>query len=298
MNEKNTSPKTEPHKEEEKVIGQWSQGCLDAIHKMVGCKIQIFESVTSNKFKIHVGQTSRFVDHHSPTELLDFLATCRQLKTSLLMQDLGVKTVTDASRQLLEHKVPPCCHAYLGVSSHEAQVTLVVVLDRPLAPENRSNVLTILNGHKLEQLGSIEGNDLISDEEVKVTTLPPADINTGAPDEVNPAVVEALQPDPDEICQALIEEIKTYGTNFWICQFLEDDAEYQINDTRLIHDKIKVLVSSGTLERNHLRAIAWFGLGAEQNRNLLDISFGTFMVIRSDQHAHLVAIAKIESTQL
>lgn len=265
-----------------------------------GCEIQGSEVITSNNVRIYVGQTSRFTEQYSPIERHNFLTKCQELATYLLTQDLAeFETVIDGAKRILKQELPLFCHAYLCIVSHDAQVTLVAVLDRLIHPENTgSNALTILNGHTLDQLGSIERSSEISVEKVKVSTLPslfPVNVANGTPkEEASSPEVERDQLDSDEkTYQALVKEIKSFGSNFWVCQYFEDVGELQPIGTRIIRDEIKILTSSETLEPNYLRALAWFGLGAEQNRNLLDLSFGTFLIIRFDQNAHLVAIAKL-----
>ena len=260
-----------------------------------GCEIQGSEVITSNNVRIYVGQTSRFTEQYSPIELHNFLTKCQELAAHLLTQDLAeFETVIEESKRILKKELPLFCHAYLYIVLHDAQVTLVTVLDRLFLSENTgSNTLTILNGHKLDQLDSIERSSEISDDKVKVSTLSslsPANAANGTPE------VEADQLDSNEkTCQALVMEIKSFGPNFWVYQYFEDAAKFQPNGMQKTHDEIKVILSSGTIEPNYVRALAWFGLGAEQNRNLLDLSFGTFFIIRSDQNAHLVAIAKLNS---
>ena len=271
------------------------QDILKTIKEMVGCELQVFESVTSNEFKIHVGQTSRFVDHYSPTELQEFHTKCRQLVTCFSTQGLELKNVIKKLKRVLEKRIPLFCHANIGISSCDTEVALIVVLDRPLAPENRSNALTILNDYTLDQLSSIEGSSEITVEKVKVSTLSPAVIDNVAPKEVSPPEVEVDQLDPDErTCMVLVEEIKILGTDYWVCQYLETITGFQPNGTQIINNEIKVLVSSGTLKVNRLRALVWLGLGAEKNRNLLDLSFGRFLIIRSNENQQMVAIAKLE----
>lgn len=279
------------------------QACLDVIKDIIGgCEIQGSEVITSNDVRIYVGETSRFTEQYSPIELHNFLTKCQKLAAYLLTQDFAeFETVIEESKRILKRGLPLFCHAYLCISSHSTQVNLVAVLDRLFLSGNTgSNALTILNGHLLDQLGSIERSREISVDKVNTPTLPslsPTDAANGTLKvEVNPPEVEIDQLDPvKKISQALVEELKSFGTNFWVCHYLEDDAKLPLNGIRINHDEIKVIVSSGTLESNYVRALAWFGLGTEQNRNLLDLSFGTFLIIRSNQNAHLVAITKLDS---
>jgi len=209
------------------------QVCLDAIKDMIGrCEIQGSEVITSNDVGVYVGQTNRFTEQYSFIELHNFLTKCQELATYLLTQNLTeFETVIEESKKNLKQDLPLFCHAYLCIVSHDAQLTLVAVLDRFIHPENTgSNALTILRGRTLDQLGSIEKSSEKSVEKVKVSTLPslfPANVANGTPkEEASPPEVEGDQLDSDEkTCQALVKEIKSFGPNFWVCQYLEDVGE-------------------------------------------------------------------------
>ena len=270
---------------------------LDTIKKMVGCEIQMSESITSNEFKIYGGQTNRYADHYDPTELQDILDKCQE---HLLLQNFEFKTVTEGSKRLIKQWIPPFCHAYFGIASCDTESALIVVLDRPMAPENSgSNVLIILNGNTLDQLCSIEKSNKISVEKVKVSTLPPAVLDTESPEEEGiPPRVELEQLDPNgRIYQELVAEAREFGTEFWICQYLGDFVRFKSARIPIIHaHEVKVLESSSIHEPQCLRALVWFALNVESTRNHINLPFGTFVIIRSDQNAHMVAIAKLDSS--
>ena len=239
---------------------------LDTINEMVGCEVQVSELVTSNDLKIYVGQSSRFTDHYSSTYLQKFLSKCWQLATRLSMQDLGFEIVEEQSKRLLEQGVLPFCHAFLFIISSDPQGVLVVVLDRPLVVTENT------------QLKVITIHSMLQEQE---GTLPSVEL-----DHLNPI---------EESCEALVEEVRELGTHFWVCQYLGDFARFQSAGIPIIHaHEIKVLVSSGNSEPDYLRALVWFALGVESTRNRVNLSFGTFLVIRSGQNETLFAIAKLD----
>lgn len=135
-------------------------------------------------------------------------------------------------------------------------------------------------------------------EEIKFSTLPPTVIDTRAPkEEVGHPEIEMDKLDPDErIYQALVAEVRELGTDFWVCQYLGDFARFASAGIPIIHShEVRVLESSG-IESQCLRALVWFALNVESTRNQINLPFGTFIIIRSDQNAHMVGIAKLDSS--
>jgi len=103
-----------------------------------------------------------------------------------------------------------------------------------------------------------------------------------------------LAPPSDPVkgsCAALVEEVKDLGKDFWVCQ-LKNLTGFHFGIPEV--PKIKVLVSSGNVTPQYLKAVVWFGLGVESIRNQVNLSFGTFLIIRSDRDKNLIAIAKLE----
>lgn len=186
-------------------------------------------------------------------------------------------------------------------------MTLVVVLDRPssLSKQSESNVLTVipdgevrLRGDDLDYLAPVEGKKDVTveaEEPVSLVSLPSGNNGPYEDELILPeSEREILDPTIKGVCEALVEELKRFGKNYWIFEYRESVVRFQPDGTQIIDEELEVLVRSGHFQLNYLRCLVWFGLGAKKNRNALSLSFGDYLIIRSEEHPYLIAIARLD----
>jgi len=83
------------------------------------------------------------------------------------------------------------------------------------------------------------------------------------------------------------------GSTFWIYHY-SPVQKFRPDGMELIDHVIEPFVSVGQLPTNYLRCLVWFGLGAEKSRNVLSLSVGDFLVIRSDKYPTLVGFVQLD----
>ena len=94
---------------------------------------------------------------------------------------------------------------------------------------------------------------------------------------------------------SFVEKIKRIGARFRffaVGRYIERITGCTREGQPLMEPQLDIMVKSGELAENYLRALLWFGLGMGGPLEELSLFFGKFIIIRQYGNDPLVAIIK------